>query len=309
MKKSILGSSDLTISKIGFGAWAIGGAWEYGWGKQEDQASIDTLHKALESGINWIDTAPIYGLGHSEVVIGKALKQTSYKPYIFTKCGLVWDDNRNISNVLKKSSIKKEAEDSLQRLGVDVIDLYQIHWPTPDEDIEEAFEAMVELQQEGKVRYIAGSNLSVEQMKRLSKIGIVTSNQPKYSAIARGIETEILPYTAANTIGTIVYSPMGSGLLTGKMTRERLSTLDEGDWRKKADDFNEPLLTKNLAIVDKFKTLAEEKGCTIPEIALAWVLNKEGITGAITGMRSVTQVDGVMGADRITLTEAERSLI
>lgn len=308
MNKNKLGSSDLNITKIGFGAWAIGGEWAYGWGKQEDQASIATIHKALDAGINWIDTAPIYGLGHSEEVIGQALKQTSHKPYIFTKCGLVWDDQRQISNVLKKESIKKEAENSLRRLGVDTIDLYQIHWPLPDEDIEEAFEAMVELQKEGKVRYIAGSNLNVNQMKRLSKIGIITSNQPKYNAIARDIEDEILPYSMINKIGSIVYSPMGSGLLTGKMTAEHIQSLDEGDWRKSADDFIEPKLSQNLAIVEKFKLLAKEKGCTVPEIALAWVLNKDGISGAICGMRSVKQVEGIIRADQVILSDLERSL-
>lgn len=245
-----LGSSDLEITRIGFGAWAIGGRWEWGWGIQDDQESIATIHRALEMGINWIDTAAIYGLGRSEKVVARALKQTSYRPYLFTKCGLVWDEDQKVSNALSRASVEAEVDASLKRLDIETIDLYQIHWPNPEGEIEEAFETMADMQQKGKIRYLAVSNFSVEQMERVSKIAKITSNQPPYSLAFPQVEEDVLPYCLEHNIGVINYSPMASGLLSGKMTRERIANLDETDWRRRGDEFKEPRLTRNLALVE-----------------------------------------------------------
>ena len=303
--KRRLGKSNLTLSRIGFGAWAIGGEWEWGWGTQDDQKSIKTIHKALEMGINWIDTAAIYGLGRSERVIGEALNQTSYKPYIFTKCGLVWDENRKVGNALHRESVLNEIEASLKRLDVETIDLYQIHWPNPDGDIEEAVEVMAEIQKTGKIRYLGVSNFSVEQMERVGKIAEITSLQPPYSLLFPEVEQEILPYCLEQEIGVINYSPMASGLLSGKMDRERIKNLPDDDWRKKNVNYKEPRLTRNLALVEILIEIGKRHGSTAGEAAIAWTLLNPAVTSAIVGMRSPDQVDGVIHGGEITLTEQD----
>jgi len=282
-----------------------GGDWEYGWGPQDDQESIDTIRYALESGINWIDTAAIYGLGRSERVVGHAIKDMSEKPYIFTKCSLVWDDDRNVSNNLTAESVRQEVEDSLERLGVDTIDLYQIHWPNPDAQIEEGWATMAELQKEGKLRYIGVSNFSPSQMDRARSIAPVTSLQPPYSAVRPQIEDEILPYCGENNIGVIVYSPMQAGLLTGKMTRERINNMPDNDWRKGNDQFQEPNLTKNLKIAEKMEEIAGANNVSVPSVSIAWVLRRPEVTAAIVGARRPDQVDGIIGGGTFRLSEDE----
>ena len=302
METRKLGNSDLDITRIGLGAWAMGGGdWEYAWGDQSNKDSIDTIHRALDIGINWIDTAPVYGLGVSESVVGEAIAGMSEKPYIFTKCSLVWGDNRKVTSSLKADSLRKEVDDSLRRLGVDVIDLYQIHWPNPDNEIEEGWETLAEIQKAGKVRYIAVSNFSIEQMQRCQAIAPVTSNQPPYSIINHSIQNEILPFTQKENIGSIVYSPMQSGLLTGKMTRERIENLPDNDWRKRDQQFRDPNLTRNLELVETLKTIADKHGNTIPEVAIAWTLLNPAVTGAIVGARRPAQVDGFKNACDLTL--------
>ncbi len=304
-----LGNSDLEITQVGFGAWAIGGSWEWGWGTQDDKQSIDTIHKALEMGINWIDTAAIYGLGHSEEIVAKALKQTSYEPYVFTKCGLVWDANKRISNALKRDSVEKEVEASLKRLDVETIDLYQIHWPDPDDDIEEAFETMANLQGKGKIRYSAVSNFSVEQMQRVGVIAEITSSQPPYSLCFPKAEDDILPYCLEQNIGVINYSPMASGLLSGKMTRRRINSLPRDDWRHRSDEFKEPRLTRNLALVEILKDIGDRHKATEGEVAIAWTLLNPAVTAAIVGLRRPDQVEGIIHAGEIELTEMDKQQI
>lgn len=302
MIKKALGKSNLEITQIGLGAWAIGGPWQWGWGAQEDKDSLKTIHAALETGINWIDTAAVYGLGHSEMIVAEALQETDYAPYIFTKCGLTWNSGNKVRGVLKRESIKQEIENSLRRLNVDIIDLYQIHWPNPNADIEEAWETMAELKQQQKVRFIGVSNFSVDQMKRAEKISPVISNQPPYSLLNRQIEKNVLPYCEQNNIGIINYSPMAAGLLSGKMTRERVENLPSDDWRNNNDDFKEPQLSKNLARVEVLKEIGNEHSCTAGEVAIAWTLLNPAITGAIVGMRRPDQVEGVRRAAEIKLT-------
>ena len=304
MEKRILGSSDMNITRIGLGAWAIGGGWQWGWGPQGDSDSIKTIRRALELGINWIDTAAVYGLGKSEEVVGRALKEVSAKPFVFTKCGLRWKENnpkRTAYPKLKASSVREEAENSLRRLNIDVIDLYQMHWPNPPEDIEEAWTEMAKLKEEGKVRWIGVSNHSREQMEKLSRIAPVTSLQPPYHLLARNIEKDILPYCLEKKIGTIVYSPMASGLLTGKMTRERIKSLPDDDWRKHDTNFNEPQLTRNLELVGRLNEIAKAKGVTTAEIAIAWTLKNPAVTAAIVGMRRPDQPDGVIRGAEVKL--------
>lgn len=311
MQTRQLGNSDLQITPIGFGAWALGGAnWAFSWGSQDDSDSIAAIHKALDLGINWIDTAAVYGLGHSEEMVGKALKSYSgsNKPYVFTKCERTWDEQGKIIPKLKADSIKREVENSLRRLQIEVIDLYQIHWPQPDEDIEEGWQAMADLQAEGKVRFIGVSNFNVEQLRRAQKIAPVTSLQPPYSLINRGIESEILPFCQQNNIGVIVYSPMQSGLLTGTMTRERIASL-EGDWRKNNPQFQEPKLSANLDLVELLRKIGEAHNRTPGEVAIAWTLAHPAVTGAIVGGRNAAQVEGVVGAADLQLSQAEISEI
>ncbi|HUV27883.1 MAG TPA: aldo/keto reductase [Anaerolineales bacterium] len=308
MQTKQLGNSDLNITTIGFGAWAIGGTgYEFSWGPQDDQASIEAIHRALELGINWIDTAPGYGVGHSEEIIAKAIAGWSGStPYIFTKCGLRWDDQGKIHKNLAAESIHEECEDSLRRLEVEAIDLLQIHWPTETmEDIDEAWGMLAKLQTEGKVRWIGVSNFDVQQMQRAQAIAPLTSLQPPYSLLRREIEADILPYCQQAQIGVIVYSPMYSGLLTGAMTRERAANLPDNDWRQRDPEFLEPKLSQNLVLVDRLASIGARYGRSVGEVAIAWTLNHPAVTGAIVGARSVKQVDGVMNAAELRLSDAD----
>jgi aryl-alcohol dehydrogenase-like predicted oxidoreductase len=306
MGNRILGNSDLRITPLGIGAWAMGGGdWAFGWGHQDDKDSVDAIHAALDAGWNWIDTAAVYGLGHAEEVVGRSIQRRSSRPYIFTKCARVWDADRKIGKRLKADSVKKECEDSLRRLNVDTIDLYQIHWPEPDEDIEEGWSALAELQKEGKVRWIGVSNFSRSQMERVAPIARITSLQPPYNILSPEIEKEILPYCEENGIGMIVYSPMKSGLLTGAMTRERIAAMPADDFRQRTPNFQEPLLTRNLALVEVLRGIANRHGRTPGEVAIAWTLRQPAVTGAIVGLRSPSQLNGVMGATGFRLSEEE----
>jgi aryl-alcohol dehydrogenase-like predicted oxidoreductase len=301
-----LGNSDLKLTPIGFGAWAIGGGnWEFAWGPQDDNESITAIHKALDLGINWIDTAAIYGLGHSEEIVARALKQTSHKPYVFTKCSMRWHDDRSIYRSIKAGSVAEELENSLRRLGVETIDLYQIHWPNPDEEIEEGWAELEKLRQQGKIRWIGVSNFNVDQMKRAQAIAPITSLQPPYSMLRRTIEQEILPYTEANNIGVINYSPMVSGLLTGKMTAERVAAFPADDWRRKAVEFNEPRLSRNLKLVDLLREIGSGHGVTPGVVAVAWTIKHPAITAAIVGGRSAEQVEGLAPALEFRLSDEE----
>jgi aryl-alcohol dehydrogenase-like predicted oxidoreductase len=304
MQKKKLGNSDMELSPLGFGSWAVGGGdWQFSWGPQDDNDSVAAIHKALELGVNWIDTAAVYGLGHSEEVVARALKSTSHKPYVFTKCGLVWDEKRQVSNSLKQ--IRREIEDSLRRLSVETIDLYQVHWPKPDEEVEEAWGVMADLQKQGKVRWIGVSNFSVDQMKRAMKIAPITSNQPPYSMLNRAVEETILPFCMENNIGTINYAPMHSGLLTGAMSKERVANFSSDDFRRNAKNYQEPLLSRNLAVAEFLKTIGARHGVSAGVVAIAWTLHHPAITAAIVGGRSAKQVEGVMPAEKFRLSEEE----
>ncbi len=305
-----LGNSDLELTPIGLGTWAIGGGdWSNAWGPQDDADSIAAIHRAVDLGVNWIDTAAVYGLGHSEEMVGRAIKSLSRKPYVFTKCSLPWHADRSVYNSLKRSSIAEEVEGSLKRLQVDTIDLYQIHWPKPDDEVEEGWETLARLQEEGKVRWIGVSNFSVDQMKRAMKIAPITSLQPPYSMLRRAIEAEILPFTQANGIGVINYSPMLSGMLTGKMTAERAASLAPDDWRRNNKEFNEPRLSQNMRLVELLREIGSGHGVTPGVVAVAWVLHNPAITGAIVGGRSQKQVEETAAALTFRLTEEEYAKI
>lgn len=305
-----LGNSDLNITPIGYGAWAIGGGgWAFSWGPQEESDSIASIHEALDAGINWIDTAAIYGLGHSEMVVAKALKGIAKRPYVFTKCARVWNEKREIGKSLKRDSIRRECEESLRRLQVDVIDLYQIHWPEPDEDVEEGWETVAKLKSEGKVRWISVSNFNVEQLKRAQKIAPITSLQPPYSMIRPEVDVEILPYAQSQNIGVIAYSPMGSGLLTGTMSRERIAQLPGDDFRRGSKFYQEPQLSRNLQLAELCKEIGKRLGKNAGEVAIAWVLANPAVTGAIVGARKPGQVAGFIGAMEWRLTEEEMARI
>ncbi len=292
-----LGNSDLDISPLGVGAWAIGGSgWQFGWGAQDDSESVAAIRAALDAGINWIDTAAVYGLGHSEEMVAKALSEAGTKPYVFTKCERLWREDGSVYGSLKAESIRKECEASLRRLKLDVIDLYQVHWPQPDEDVEEGWTEMARLQQEGKVRWIGVSNFNVPQMERAMRIAPITSLQPPYSLLARDAEERILPFAEAHNIGVIVYSPMKNGLLSGGMTRERALALPADDWRSRNPAFQEPQLSRNLKLVDLLRRIGERNGRQPGEVAIAWVLHNSAVTGAIVGVRKPSQVPGVIGA-------------
>ena len=304
MEKKTLGNSDMKLTPIGFGAWAIGGGdWQFAWGPQDDNDSIAAIHKALDLGINWIDTAAVYGLGHSEEVVARALKTASQKPYVFTKCGLVWNEKREVVNDLKQ--VRRECEDSLWRLGVEAIDLYQMHWPKPDEEIEEAWGVMADLRREGKVRWIGVSNFSVSQMERVMKIAPITSNQPPYSMLNRAIEAEVLPFCQENGVGVINYAPMHSGLLTGVMTKERVANFPKDDFRRNAKNYQEPLLSRNLAVADFIGEIGKRHGVSAGVIAIAWTLHHSAVTAAIVGGRNAKQVEGVIPAATFRLSEKE----
>jgi aryl-alcohol dehydrogenase-like predicted oxidoreductase len=295
MRKRKLGNTDMEITRIGFGAWAIGGGgWEFGWGPQDDQKSIAAIHKALDEGINWIDTAAAYGLGHSEEVVARALKGMSERPYVFSKCGLEGDAQRNVIKNLKADFIRREIDDSLRRLQVDRIDLYQIHWPT--EDLEEGWGVLADAQKAGKLRWIGVSNFDVQQLETVRKIAPVDSVQPPYSMLFSEIEKDVLPYCQRNNIGVIVYSPMASGLLTGTWTHERLAKLPPDDWRrKKSAQYQEPAFTWNLKLAELLKEIGNSHGRSAGEVAIAWTLRHPAVTAAIVGARSPQQVEGVVG--------------
>jgi len=309
METRKLGNSDLQITPVGFGAWAIGGSgWEFAWGEQDDADSVAAIHKALEMGVNWIDTAAVYGTGHSEEVVARALKEwKGPRPHVFTKCSLVWDENRKVKRVFEPASIKKECEDSLKRLQTDVIDLYQMHWPPEDGGggLEDAWGAMAELKKLGKVRWIGVSNFSTEQMGRAAKIAPITSLQPPYSMIRRKIEALVLPYCEAHGIGVISYAPMASGLLTGAMTKGRAAALPADDFRSRNAEFQEPRLSKNLELVERLREVGKKHGRSPGEVAIAWTLRKPVITGAIVGARNAKQAEGVMRAGELKLTAQE----
>lgn len=303
------------LTPLGLGAWAIGGEWRFGWGHQEDADSIATIRRAVDRGINWIDTAAVYGLGHSEEVVGRALQEIPLRerPYVFTKCSLVWDDARNVSHNLRADSIRREAEQSLRRLQTERIDLYQIHWPAwpaspaghDPGTIEEAWTTLTRLRDEGKVAYIGVSNFDVAQLRRLSAIETPTNLQPPYSLLRPEIEQEILPYCLEHNIGVIPYSPMQSGLLTGKMTRERLASLPEGDWRRGSRFFQEPMLSKALALVETLERIGSRHRRTAGEAAIAWTLRHPAVTATIVGARRPEQIDELIGAATFRLSEDE----
>jgi aryl-alcohol dehydrogenase-like predicted oxidoreductase len=294
-----LGSTGLQITRVGFGAWALGGGdWEFGWGDQDDAESIAAIGHALALGINWIDTAAGYGFGHSEQVVGRAIAGLRPRPYIFTKCGLLEGPERRALRSLDRDSIRREAEASLERLGVEAIDLYQIHWPRPPEDIEEGWSALVALRDEGLVRHIGVSNFSAAQLALIGAIEPVETLQPPYSLIARDVEDEILPYAAREGIGVIVYSPMGSGMLTGAMTRARIAAMPDNDWRKHSDSFNEPRLSVNLATAVR-----------VGAVAIAWTLRNPAVDGAIVGLRRPDQADELLAGAALELSDEDAAEI
>ena len=308
MKTRVLGNSDLHITPIGFGAWAIGGGdWQFGWGDQDDADSIAAIHRALELGVNWIDTAAVYGLGRSEEIVARALAGWSGpRPYVFTKCGMVWGDDRKIDYSLKADSVRRECEKSLRRLKVDCIDLYQVHWPADDPaETAEGWRELAALQHEGKIRWIGASNFNLEELQNVQHIAPVTSLQPRYSLIHRETEIELLPYCLAQNIGVICYSPMASGLLSGAMTRERIAGFPLNDWRTRNPEFQEPRLSRNLAIAQLLREIGLHHGCSAGEVAIAWVLRNPAITGAIAGARNPGQVEGIAGAAELHLAPAE----
>jgi aryl-alcohol dehydrogenase-like predicted oxidoreductase len=309
METRKLGNSDLQITPVGYGAWAIGGSgWDFAWGHQEDADSIAAIHRSLELGVNWIDTAAVYGIGHSEEMVAQALKDwRGPRPHVFTKCVLRWDDQGHVTQNHTAASIRSECEDSLRRLQIEVIDLYQMHWPPSDNGpgLEEASQTMAALQKEGKVRWIGVSNFNVEQIKRAEKIAPVTSLQPPYSLIRRAVDKEILPYCKQQGIGVIVYAPMASGLLTGAMTRERAATLPPDDFRSKSPEFREPRLSKNIDLVERLGKVGARHGRNPGEVAIAWVLSNPAVAGAIVGARNAKQAVGVMRAGELKLSSEE----
>jgi aryl-alcohol dehydrogenase-like predicted oxidoreductase len=303
LRTNQLGGTGLEITRVGFGAWAIGGGgWEFGWGPQQDDDSIGAIHRALELGVNWIDTAAAYGFGRSEEIVGRALRGVSERPYVFTKCSLLDDGSRRVRHVLKRDSVLREAEASRRRLGVDAIDLYQIHWPNPEEDIDEGWSALAELKEQGLVRHIGVSNFSTAQLRRIGSIAPVETIQPQYSLIDRDAEQSVLPYAEREGIGVIVYSPMGSGLLTGGITRERIASMPEDDWRKTDPQFTEPLLSQNLELGARLRAVAARHETSPGAVAVAWTLRNPAVDGAITGFRRADQVDPILAAANLELT-------
>ena len=310
MKTAELGRTGLEISRVGFGAWAIGGAeYDWGWGRQDDEESIAAIHHALELGVNWIDTAAQYGFGHSEQVVGRALAGLDPRPLVFTKGGQPEGPGRTTLQSLKRESLRLEVEGSLSRLGVDAIDLYQIHWPIPDEEIEEGWTVLVEFRDEGLVRHIGVSNFTVEQLRRAQAVAPVETLQPQYSLLDRDADEEILPFCEREGIGVIVYSPMASGLLTGKMTRERIESLPDDDWRTRSERFREPELSKNLELVERLKRVAERHGVAPGAVAVAWTLRNPAVDGAITGFRRPDQVDPILAAANLELGDHDIATI
>lgn len=307
MKTRKLGNSDLAITPIGFGAWAAGGEWEFGWGPQDDKQSVAAIHRALELGINWIDTAPAYGLGHSEEIVGRALKEwKGARPYVFTKCGMIWNEQGKIDYSLRADGVRQECEGSLRRLRAQTIDLYQVHWTADDlKETLEGWATLAALQKEGKVRWIGVCNATVEELQKLKGIAPVTSLQPPYSLLRRDIESAQLPWCEREGVGVIVYSPMASGLLTGTMTRERVAILPRTDWRTRNEQFKEPKLTDNLRRVDRLRAVGARHGRSPGETAIAWTLRQPAVTGAIVGARSARQVEGIVGAADFRLSAGD----
>jgi aryl-alcohol dehydrogenase-like predicted oxidoreductase len=305
-----LGATTMQITRIGFGAWALGGGdWQFGWGAQDDRQSIEAIQHAIQAGINWIDTAAAYGFGHSEQIVGAALEGLTQRPYVFTKASLLEGPERTVRHSLKRDSVLREAEASLKRLRIDAIDLYQIHWPDPEPDIEEGWAALAELKEQGLVRHIGVSNFDVEQLRRIRQIAPVETLQPPYSLVDRDVEHAILPYAEREGIGVIVYSPMGSGLLTGKMTRERIASLGEDDWRKHDARFTEPQLSHHLALVDRLSAIAARHSTTPGAVAVAWALRNRAVDAAIVGFRRPDQVDPILPATELTLTAQDVSAL
>jgi aryl-alcohol dehydrogenase-like predicted oxidoreductase len=310
LKTAELGSTDLEITRIGFGAWALGGAgYDWGWGAQDDEESIAAIHHGLELGVNWIDTAAQYGFGHSEEVVGRALAGLAERPLVFTKGGQPEGPGRTTLQNLTRDSLLREADASLERLGLEAIDLYQIHWPIPDEEIEEGWSALAELKEQGLVRHIGVSNFDVGQLRRIQSIAPVETLQPQYSLVAREVEEEILPFAEREGIGVLAYSPMGSGLLTGAMTRERIENLPEDDWRKHSERFREPQLSRHLALVERLKAVAERLDTTPGAVAVAWTLRNPAVDGAIVGFRRPDQVDPIIDAANLELTDEDAAEI
>jgi len=305
MQTRRLGDSDLILTTVGLGTWAMGGPWQYGWGPQDDDDAIAAILAGLDKGINWIDTAPVYGLGHSEDLVGQALRMTKHKPFIATKCGLLWNDKREKVPNLSPQSIRKECESSLKRLGIDRIDLYQMHWPDPDQDIEQAWEAMAKLAEQGKVRHLGVSNYNVAQMERIRKIHPIASLQPPYSMLHREVEVEILGYCARHKIGVVAYSPMQRGLLTGKFSHERLVALAPGDHRKRMPEFQDPQFSATLIMVEQLKKIARRHGRTAAQLAVSWVLRRPEVTAAIVGARRPEQIVETAPASDWTLTRED----
>lgn len=310
MQKKQLGTTGMHLTPVGFGSWAIGGGnWEYGWGAQDDGDAIAAIERAVELGINWIDTAAVYGLGHSEELVATAIAGMRGRPYIFTKCSLVWDGSRKVGNSLKADSIKRECEASLTRLKVDAIDLYQIHWPNPEDDLEEGWQEMARLKEEGLVRHIGVSNFTVDQLRRVIPIAPVASIQPPYSMLRPAIEQALLPFCLEEKIGVIVYSPMLSGMLTGAMTRERVANFAKDDWRRNNKEFQEPRLSANIELAGFLSKIGASHGRSAGEVAIAWTLRHPAVTGAIVGGRNAAQVDGIIGAAEFRLSEDEIAAI
>lgn len=305
MQTRKLGYTDLELTAVGLGTWAIGGPWQCGWGPQDDGDAIGAILRAVELGINWIDTAPIYGCGHSEELLGKALKQMRQKPLIATKCGLLWNTRKEKINCLKKDSIENECNASLKRLGIDVIDLFQIHHPTPDEDITQAWEQMAKLREQGKIRYLGVSNFSVEQIKRVQKINPVASLQPIYSMLHREVENELLHYCQKNNIGVIAYSTMQRGLLTGKFSHERLAALAPDDYRRQNVEFQEPRFSLILELAEKLKKIAERNSRPLSQLAISWVLRRPEVTAAIVGARTPRQITETAPAGDFKLSQGD----
>jgi len=305
MQKRQLGDTELNLTTIGLGTWAMGGPWQFGWGPQDNDEAIGAILTALDKGISWIDTAPVYGLGHSEELIGKILKQTSQKPFIATKCGLLWNEKKEKVHYLKKESIRKECHESLKRLGVEVIDLYYMHWPQPEEDVEEAWEEMAKLADEGKVRYLGVSNFNIAQIERVRKIHQVASLQPPYSMIHREVEDGLLEYCAQLDIGVVAYSPMQRGLLTGKFSQEKLADLPIDDHRRRNPDFHDPQFTATLELVDQLRPIAQRNGKTLAQLAISWILRRPEVTAAIVGARRPEQIAETVPASDWNLSEKD----
>ncbi|MBN1361337.1 MAG: aldo/keto reductase [Sedimentisphaerales bacterium] len=296
MEKRGLGNTDMELTTVGLGTWAIGGPWQFGWGPQDDDEARGAVLTALEHGINWIDTAPVYGLGHSEKLVGEALRQTTHRPYIATKCGLRWNQRREKVPCLEPESIRRECDESLARLGLEVIDLYQMHWPDPPNDFEAGWEMMVRLRDEGKVRYLGVCNYSVAQLECISRIEPPVSLQPPYSMIRRDVEDELLGYCAEHDMGVLAYSPMQRGLLTGKFNAKGLAGLTPDDHRRRSPEFQDPQFGATVELVEALKPIAERHGRTRAQLAVAWVLRRPEVTSAIVGARRPSQIEETVQA-------------